>query len=112
MYDRAGRLSSRSKRAAARLSGIGSVRLSADERERAAQLVEFLQSCLRHYICARLRQRCRHANLDRALGEFLERLKRLDLSVLSVAPAEPEPVQSMPDTTAGDPWSIRDTPVE
>ena len=51
-------------------------------------------------------------DIDRALGEFLERLKRLDLSVLSVAPAEPEPVRSMPDTTAEDPWSIRDTPVE
>ena len=51
-------------------------------------------------------------DIDRALGEFLAMLSRLDLSVLSVAPAEPEPMQSTPDAGDADPWSMKDRPVE
>ena len=51
-------------------------------------------------------------DIERALGQFREALTRLDLSILSVASAEPEPLRVAPDTGADDPWSVRGRPVE
>jgi hypothetical protein len=49
--------------------------------------------------------------IDAALGELRDKLKRLDLAILSVGPAEPPPIQ-LPETSSDDPWSIRGQPVE
>lgn len=43
--------------------------------------------------------------IDGALNELRDKLKGLDLAILSVGPAEPPPVQ-LPQTSNDDPWSI------
>ena len=46
-----------------------------------------------------------------ALGELRDKLRHLDLDVLSVEPTEPPPTKP-PEPSDDDPWSIRGQPVE
>ena len=49
--------------------------------------------------------------IESAIGEFSDKLRHLDLDVLSVEATEPPPTQP-PETSVDDPWSIRGLPVE
>jgi hypothetical protein len=48
--------------------------------------------------------------IDGALGELRDKLKQLDLTILSVEPTEPPLEPSEPSDD--DPWSFRGQPVE
>ena len=48
--------------------------------------------------------------IDGALGELRDKLKQLDLTILSVEPTEPSLEPSEPSDD--DPWSFRGQPVE
>jgi hypothetical protein len=47
--------------------------------------------------------------IDGALSRLRDKLKQLDLAILSVEPTEPPPIQS-PEAADDDPWSIRGLP--
>jgi hypothetical protein len=49
--------------------------------------------------------------IESAVGELRDRLRHLDLDVVSVEATEMPPTQP-PEPTADDPWSIRGLPVE
>lgn len=49
--------------------------------------------------------------VEGALGELRDKLRQLNLAILSVEPTEPAPT-TPPEPVAGDPWSIRGQPVE
>ena len=49
--------------------------------------------------------------IEAAIDELRQKLKQLDLAILSVASAEPAPMKP-PDSSDEDPWSIRGQPVE
>lgn len=49
--------------------------------------------------------------IDSALAELRDKLKALDLSVLSLEPVEPPPPTGR-ESAEGDPWTFRGHPVE
>jgi hypothetical protein len=49
--------------------------------------------------------------IDGALGELRDKLKQLDLTILSVEPTEPPPLEPS-EPSDDDPWSVRGQPVE